>query len=278
MRMTRRLLGLIFLLSSLAWHSGHARESYIWSVVPQFTGIAVHRDWTPLLRHLEERLGYHFELVVYDSIPEFEVGFLEGKPDIAYLNPYHAVMANDAQGYDPLVRNGSRLLEGIVVVRADSPITDVKQLDGELISFPSPNAFAAALYMRALLTESVGIDFSPDYAGTHSNAYRQVLLGRAAGAGAVKRTLRKEREEVQQQLRVVYTTPGFPSHPLVAHPRVPAEVRQAVQQAILELNDSEQGRALLKPILLSNAIAADYQRDYAPLKELNLEKYVVRFD
>lgn len=276
--MTRSCLQVAVLLAGMmVFQSSHSRETYVWSVVPQFTGIAVHRDWTPLLRYLESVLGYDFKLRIYDSIAQFEVGFLEGKPDFAYMNPYHAVMAHNAQGYVPLVRNAQRLLEGIVVVRKDSTVTDVKQLNGATISFPSPNAFAAALYMRALLRESEGIDFKPVYAGTHSNSYRQVLLGRVAASGAVKRTLRKEREETQEQLRIVYTTPAFPSHPLVVHPRVPEEVRQAVQQAILDLNKTEEGRAILEPILLFPASVAVYEADYAPLLKLNLDRYVVRY-
>ena len=265
----------VFVIQFMFSQSVVADTTYIWSVVPQFTGTAVHRDWTPVIKHIEAKTGYRFKLKIYDSIPEFEKGFTYGVPDFAYMNPYHAVMAKDAQGYDPIVRNAKRLLSGIMVVRKDSPINNIKNLNGKKIAFPSPNAFAASLYMRALLKEKEGIDFTAVYAGTHSNAYRQTLIGKTVASGAVKRTLLKERKEVQQNLKILYKTKSFPSHPLTVHKRVPNKVTKAVQLTILELAQTEQGKKMLKAILLSNPIKANYDVDYLPLKKLKLDKYLV---
>ena len=52
------------------------------------------------------------------------------------MNPYHAVMADQAQGYVPIVRDGSRKLFGILAVRNDSPLQDVKELDGAPSEIP----------------------------------------------------------------------------------------------------------------------------------------------
>lgn len=269
-------LNTYFLLLLTSTSFADAETIYTWSVVPQFTGTAVHRDWTPFLDKLQTNTGYRFKLKVYDTIPEFEIGFLKGEPDFAYMNPYHAVMAKEAQGYEPLIRNGKRMLTGILVTRKDSPIDNVKNLEGKKIAFPSPNAFAAALYMRALLRNKEGISFIPVYAGTHSNAYRQTLIGRTLASGAVERTLLKERKEVQQSLKTIYSTPSFPSHPLTIHPRIPVNVKRTIQAAILKLNDTEDGRNILEPILLSNPVKANYSEDYQPIKALKLDKYVVR--
>ena len=255
-----------------------AETHYTLSVVPQFTGTAVHRDWTPIIKYIESKTGYRLRLKIYDSIPGFEKGFLKGVPDFAYMNPYHAVMAKDAQGYEPILRNNKRLLSGIVVVRKDSPVENVQQLNGKNIAFPSPNAFAASLYMRALLREKENIDFTAVYSGTHSNAYRQTLAGQTSAAGAVVRTLRKERKEVQDNLKVIYKTPGFPSHPLTAHKRVPVNVIKAIQSAFLELDQTDKGKKLLEPVLLSHPVKADYVEDYFPLKSLKLDRYIVNHE
>ena len=280
MYMERKISGLLavtLLLQFMFVFTATAATEYIWSVVPQFTGTAVHRDWTPIIEHIEVKTGYRFRLKIYGSIPEFEKGFLNGVPDFAYMNPYHVVMAKDAQGYVPIVRNSKRTLTGIIVTRKDNSINNVKDLHGHKIAFPSPNAFAASLYMRALLKEKEGIDFKAQYAGTHSNAYRLTLAGKTVAAGAVNRTLKKERKEVQQNLKIIYKTPSFPSHPLTVHKRVPTKVIKAVQETLLELNKTEQGKKLLAAILLSNPIKANYARDYQNLKSLSLDKYIVRY-
>lgn len=274
----RVLLATLVLMPSLcvATNTTRQTQTYTWAVVPQFTALAVHRDWTPILRHIQEATGISLTLVIQENIPGFEVNFLAGKPDFAYMNPYHAVMAHRAQGYIPLIRDQKRKLTGILVVHKDSPYQQVADLDNKIIAFPAPNAFAAALYMRALLREQEGIAFEPRYTSTHSNSYRHVLFGKADAGGGVFRTLRKEQPEVEENLRVLFRTPTTPSHPLTVHPRVPAEIRAAVTEAIIGISEQASGQELLNAVLLPQPVKANYAADYQPLEALKLEKYIVR--
>lgn len=271
----RALLAIICLGLFIPIQGVNAQPIYNWAVVPQFNNTAIHRDWTPVLDMIEQKTGYQFKLTFYTSISSFEVGFLKGESDFAYMNPYHAVAAKEAQGYMPIVRDGKRKLVGIIVVRKDSNINNINDLSGKTISFPSPNAFAASLYLRTLLHEKEKINFESRYAGTHQNSYRHVLSRKAAASGGVKRTLRKEKQEIQDRLKIIYQTPANPSHPIAAHPRVPEEVRNAVQNALLDMATTEEGRLLLKNILLPEPVKAVYEKDYLTLKELNVERYFV---
>lgn len=251
------------------------KEVYILAVVPQFTTSEIHRNWTPIVEKLSRATGRHFEIRIYPSIPKFEAAFLNGEIDLAFMNPYHAVMAKQAQGYIPLVRDGANLLSGILVVRRDSPIKSIKELNGKELVFPAPNAFGASLYMRALLAEQEKISITPHYIKTHSNVYRHVIMGEAAAGGGVNNTLKREPPEVQAQLRVLFETPGVPSHPLVAHPRVQEGVRQAVTNTLLEMGNDPVGQKLLAEMQIPKPVKADYARDYQALEKLKLEKYVV---
>ena len=247
---------------------------YTLSVVPQFPAVEIHRSWSPVAERLQRETGLRLELKTHAGIPAFEEDFLQGRSDFAYMNPYHAVMARRAQGYVPLVRDGSRQLAGILLVRQDSPYKSVKDLDGSELAFPAPNAFGASLYMRALLSEDERIRFRPNYVSTHTNVMRHVLLGQAAAGGAVGATFAKEPPEVRGLLRVLYETPGVEPHPLAAHPRVPAKDREAVVAALLQLGQDAAAAPMLQAIQMPRPVRADYGRDYRPLERLKLEKYV----
>lgn len=253
-----------------------AQAAQAWSIaiVPQFPPAKLQRDWTPLLDRLERDTGCRLVLRLQPSIPRFEAEVLAGQVDFAYLNPYHQLMARRAQGFIPLVRD-SQPLSGILVVRQDSPITALRALDGQTLAFPAPNAFGASLWIRALLAERDGIHIQPAYVQSHSNVYRQVVSGRAVAGGGIAHTLAQERDEVRQALRVLMETPSAPSHPVAAHPRVPAGVRKAVADGLLRLAADPEGRELLKAVQLAEPVAADHGRDYAPLAQYRLERYVV---
>ncbi len=248
---------------------------YTWSVVPQFSPTRVHRDWQPFLRALETRTGFRFKLIPADSFDFFEAGIRKHRFDFIYANPYQVLLAHRSSGYMPLIRDGQHRLTGILVVRKDSPVHQVKELEGGRIAFASPNAFAVSLYMRALLTEKFGIHFIADYVGSHSNAYRKVLLGRDIASGGIYRTLNRERPEVVNNLRVIFQAPSTITHAIAALSSVPEAARRKVQQAILAMAKTEAGRRLQKPVFLPQPVVADFERDYAPLKSLKLDSYVV---
>jgi ABC-type phosphate/phosphonate transport system, periplasmic component len=272
-----RLLALILLIFFItaAFKKSLAQERvFTIGVVPQFTPVEIYERWGPLVKELENRTGLKFELKTYKSIPEFEKAFLKGEPDFVFMNPYHQVMAYKAQKYIPLVRDKTPLT-GILVVRRDSPVKEVKDLDGKVIAFPAPNAFAASLYMRALLTEKFKISFIPEYVKTHDNVYRHVILGKAQAGGGVNNTFLRQPEEVKRELRILYETPPTAPHPFSVHPRVPKEVRDKVKRAILDMANEPSMKALLDRVQMPNPVPADYARDYKPLEKLNLEKYVV---
>lgn len=251
-----------------------AAQSYTVAVVPQFPALEVHRAWTPLLARLSAGTGFDLKLSTAASIPEFERQFQSGQPDVVFLNPYHMVMASHSHQYVPLVRESKELLSGILVVRVDSPLRNLRDLAQQSIAYPAPNAFGASLYMRSLLAEQK-VSTQATFVKTHGNAYRHAITGLAAAAGGIRSTLEREPPEVRAQLRVLFETPAVAPHPLAVHPRVPAAHRQALRDAWLELAQTEEGRALLKAVQMPHPVAADYQRDYAPLERLHLEKFAV---
>src|SRR5476649_483798 len=143
-------------------------------VFPQFDPVIMYRNWTPFLGELEKKTGLCFDLQISEDFPAFENILKSGKPDFAYMNPYHQVVVSASPGYRPLVREQKLGLEGILVVRKDSPIRNIKELEGASITFAAPHAFAASLIMRAHLIQE-GVRFTPKYLGSHSNVYRSVV-------------------------------------------------------------------------------------------------------
>jgi len=252
-----------------------AADTLTLAVVPQLSPEVTHRNWAPFARKLGQETGHKLQLRVYRTFDEFETDFINGVPELVYLNPYHQLTAHKAQGYEPLVRDAGNLLSGVIVVRQDSPIRSVRDLNGKILGFPDPNAFAASLYMRALLTEKEKIRFIPRFYTTHGNVYRHVIVGDVAAGGGVNNTLAREYPETRAALRVLYITPGTAPHPLSAHPRVPPEVREQLIRAILRFKKEEAGRIALKKIQISEPVRANHARDYRPLEKLRLHRYTI---
>ena len=251
-----------------------AQDSYTVGVVPQFETRRINEIWQPILKEVSRLSGVELELKTSSSIPVFETQFNQGKFDFAYMNPYHAIVANLKQGYQPILRDNGRNLYGIIVVRKDSPIQSVNELDGKTVAFPAPNALGAALLPRAEFARKFEINVNEIYVKSHSSVYLNVLLGRAAAGGGVQKTLSQQPEKIRNQLRILHKTTKVPPHPLTSHSRVNKNIQEKVKTAFLKLGDSEAGQNLLKKIPMKK-IGPASMGNYDPLKKMGLNEFYI---
>lgn len=274
---TALLLGLAMLIAptvSIAKTNSESK-TYSFGVVPQFSSGRISKTWEPILALLEKETGLQFELNGSLDIPAFERSFTKGMFDFAYMNPYHAIVAHDAEGYKPIIRDVGRSLYGIIVVKKDSEFDDVTDLDGKKVAFPAPNALGAALIPRAEFHRKYKIDVDEMYVSSHSSVYLNVALGLAAAGGGVQKTFSQQPEQITSQLKVISKTQEVPPHPITAHKRVPDEVRAAVTKALIKIGHSEMGTKLLKKVPIKVVGETNIQ-DYQLLREMKLADFYIK--
>ncbi len=248
-----------------------AAESYTFGVVPQFEQRKLFAVWKPIIEELSKRTGLTLNLVATLTVPEFERELAKGSFDFVYANPYHILRESSRQGYIPLVRD-KEALRGILVVRKDSPIKSLGELNGMKLAIPSMNALGASLLMRADLEHLFNVKMEPLNVKTHSSVYLNVVTGLTPAGGGVEKTFQEQNQSIQDQLRVLYTTREMPSHPVAGHPRLPAADRDKLQRAILDMAATEAGRALLGEVPIATAIATSI-KDYQSMRAWGLDAY-----
>ncbi|WP_374341024.1 phosphate/phosphite/phosphonate ABC transporter substrate-binding protein [Azonexus sp.] len=245
---------------------------YTFSVVPQFERRVLFGIWQPIVDELEKRTGARFQLTTSLSVSDYERDVHRGVYDFIYVNPYVMPNIEEQPGYVPLIRD-RKPLRGILVVRKDSPVRKVEELQGKTLAVPSMSALGASLLLRAELDRQYKVKTQVVLAKTHSSVFLHVVNGFADAGGSVQKALSEQDQRVRDALRVLYQTSEVPSHPLAAHQRVPAALREQVRKAFLDLSATPQGRELLGKIPMQEAVAASSE-DYRPLRALKLESYL----
>ena len=245
---------------------------YTFGVVPQFEQRKLYAIWSPIIAELSRRTGLSFKLVTTLTIENFEKEFVSGGFDFVYMNPYHVLKA---KSYLPLVADTTPL-RGILVVRQDSPIQRLKDLEGKEVAFPSPNALGASLLMRADLERLHHVKVKPLYVKTHSSVYLHVVEGLTIAGGGVEKSLKEQNPVIRSALRVLYTTREMTSHPVAAHERIPSTEREKVRQALLAMDATPEGRALLAKIPTTQLISVSIN-NYKKMREWGLDAYWVDF-
>lgn len=225
-------------------------------VVPQQSASTLAQLWTPILQYLSQRTGYSLQFRTAPDIPEFERRLAAGEYDLAYMNPYHYTVFHRAPGYQAFAKEKDRRIQGILVVRKDSPCQRPEDLAGQTIVFPAPAAFAASVLPRASLTRQ-GISFTAKYVASHDSVYLAVAKGFYPAGGGIQRTFDTIAPETRDQLRILWTTDAYTPHAIAAHPRVPAAVVKGVQQAMAAMDQDPQGRALLEAVSFKGIAPAE---------------------
>lgn len=232
-----------------------AADSLIFGVTPQQSAGRLAESWVPLLQEVSRRLGSPVTFRTAPDTQQFERRTLAGEFDVVYGSPVLYLAASKALGARAVARQRQDE-QGVLVVRAESPVTLVGQLDGQVVAFPAASAFGGTLLTQAALRQR-GIRVEARHLSSDDSVYRAVLDGAVAGGGGALRTLERQPADIRAGLRTLLTTEAFPAYPIFVLPRM-GQARTAHLQAVLfSLDDDAQGRAVLRRAALQGVALAD---------------------
>lgn len=236
---------------------------YILGVHPLHNPKRLHAIFGPLVDYLSAQIpGAEFKLEGSRDYAAYDKKLYARRFHFALPNPYQTVNAL-RHGYRVFGKMGDdESFRGIILVRRDSEVKTVKDLVGTAVSFPAPTALAATMMPQQYLVEQ-GLDVMKDvdirYVGSQESSIMSVFLGNVSAAATWPppwRALAKERPELEQALIVKWSTSALPNNGLVVRDDVPKAITEQFSRIILSLHTHPEGRALLRPIELSQFEAA----------------------
>ncbi len=262
------VLLLVFSPSLLA-----VEKIYSFGIVPQQAASEMAEAWLPFLDALSKKSGVKLRFVTAPDVPSFEKRLGEGAYDIAYMNPYHYTVFHKKSGYEALAREKNRKIKGIIVVRRDSKLKDIKELNGTTLVFPSPAAFAASILPRAVLRKA-GVSFTPKFVSSHDSVYLNVEHGLYPAGGGIVRTFDMLDAPFKQNLRVLWTSPAYTPHAIATH-QLPNDIAKKLLDALLTMSDDPAEQETLK-LIGFKGIEAAQDADWDDVRQLNISESVTR--
>jgi len=259
------LLGFLLCISSGVYAT---ENTFSFGIVPQQAAGKLARLWTPIFEYLGRESGIEIQFKTAPNIPVFEKRLALGEYDFAYMNPYHFTVFNEDPGYQALAKARDKRIKGILVVRKDSDLKSLDDLDNMTLAFPAPAAFAASILTRSELAAR-GKNIQPRYVTSHDSVYRTVAKGLYPAGGGVIRTFRNMDPAIREQLRILWTSDGYTPHAIAMHPRIPAAVSERLVSALIAMTESSQGQQLLQSIKVKGFEVANNE-DWDDVRSLNI--------
>lgn len=243
-------------------------------VFPRRNATETSKLFMPLVTYLGERLGREVKLVTSRNFDTFGKDVAEQRYDLVHYNQYQYIRS--AATYKVIAHTqefGKNAVAGVIFVRKDSGITEVSQLRGRTVIFGgSKDAMLSYIAPRYLLMQA-GLresDFKTKFAVNPQNALVALYYKQADAAGGgdvvVDQPVIKSAINIQD-VRILTSTEPLLFLPWAVKRSMQPKLAQSIQSLLLDLENNEAGRQVLKSAIMSGiGIAED--KDYDPHRRM----------
>lgn len=231
-----------------------------------------------LAKYLEKELEMHVELGLPTSFIAVVEAFGSKKADVAILNTFGYVLANEKYGVSAklkLVNRGRDEYYGQIIARADSNIKAVKDLNNKRFAFVDP-ASTSGYVLPALTLKNEKIKIKEHvFSGTHDSVVMAVYQGKVdAGAtfhappdddGTPKDArwiVRKQYPDIFDKIKILQLTGPIPNDPVSFRKDLPEEIKEKVVKALLKYIKTEEGKKVLYDLYHVTDFKAAEDKDY----------------
>ena len=259
---------------------GTEENPIIWSFVPSGEMERVAAGAKAVADLLYDETGLYFKTSVATEYAGVIEALKSDPPEahLASLATFAYVLAADmgvAEAELVSVRFGSPTYNGQIIVRKDSGINTVADLQGK--SFARPDPLSASGWIIPMLTmRAAGVD--PDTglsrvvdAGSHDAVVAAVFSGDAdAGATYVDARSRIEADfpTVMEDIIVIAITEDIPNDGVQFHPSISAEMREKIVAALLEIVATDEGVEALNKAYQWNDLERHDDTFYDPFRQV----------
>ena len=227
------------------------------TTIPEEAATEQVRKFTPIASYLERRLGMKVEFTPVSDYPAAVEALVNKKVDLVWFGGFTHVQAQIRSGGKiiPIAqREEDTRFQSVFIAKTDSGIKTLADMKGKQVSFGSASSTSGHLMPRHFLLQAK-IDPDKDfrriaYSGAHDATIASVVNGRVDAAAldiTVWRKFVSEDKVDTKAVDVFFTTPTFFNYNWSVHADMPAELRNRIQKALLDLDPATaEGREILQ--------------------------------
>lgn len=225
--------------------------------------------WASIFKHIETRTGLDIKFEPASSQLDFEIKLANSYYDLAIVTPLQFEAFRDTPGYQAQLKRKSQPIRSIIFVKKNGDIKSFSELRDAIIAFPNPLNFESSVVPRESL-KRLKFNIIPQFLSSESAVYKEVISEQyIAGAGTHENFLAQP-VEIRNSLKVIWDSPGFSPHPLVAHPRVGFLPLIKLKRAFVNMIKDDKAKKLLPYIFVDNGFEVARNSDWDEIKLIDL--------
>ncbi|MDX2259300.1 MAG: phosphate/phosphite/phosphonate ABC transporter substrate-binding protein [Hyphomicrobiaceae bacterium] len=248
--MLARAIAVLMVASTCLASAALAQDKLRFAVGPfQPTPSDTKRAYEPFFKHLADKLGRDYELVVTTDWAGIAVALANKQADIAWMGPWGYVLANNeggAQAIATVKYNGKPTYHSIIVARPDAKIEkwpdDAKGLRMSFADAGSTSGWLIPTHWFKMQGIDPKVFFQYRDGASHAAQVLSVVEGQTDLATDFDRNLNSliDRGAIKpEQVKIVWRSEPLPNDPLVVREGLDPDLVQKVQEIVLAITEDE---------------------------------------
>lgn len=267
------------LTGSICFAEEKPKQELVMAFVPSRDVSQIQLSADRIADYLSKQTGYHIKAITVQGYSAIVVGMSNKTIDIAFVGPLDYVVSHLKNGSYPItasVRNGRKGYNGIMIVRKDSKINNLKDLKDKTVAFGDALSASSNIYPKLAMAKA-GVSSTKDIRAMTLNSASAIVvsvLQRKVDAGAIYLDARTNPEvitrfpKIMDETRVIYQTQTIPADPQIVRKDLNSLQVQQLKKALLALSSDKDGKKWLKELFgISQLVAAD-DSDYNVLRNV----------
>lgn len=243
-----------------------------------------------LINYLEKETGYYFTSAYPASYIAVVEAFGSNKADIAMINTFSYLMVNEMYGAEARLRivrdQGETTYRGQILVRNDSGIESIKDLNGKSFAFVDASSTSGYILPKSMFDKN-GIRLGETVFGMRHDNVVMMVYQKQVDAGAAyysppdtitgqiydaRMRVEKQYPDVAKKLRVIALTESIPNDPFVFRKDMPEEMKQKVSDALIKFVNTPIGKKAMYEISDIRGLISTKDSDYDVLRRILKEQ------
>jgi phosphonate transport system substrate-binding protein len=211
--------------------------------------------------YLESVTPYKYEVAIPQSFVAVVEAFGTARADVSAMNTFGYILAHDKYKVEArmtVIRHGLPTYKAQIVVRNDSKISKLEDLNGKRFAFVDPSSTSGYLMPLKLMRDRGVKPSETMFAMRHDSVVSMVYQGQVDGGatfysppfeGAIqdaRRLVKSQYPDVESKIKVLELTDSIPNDPVVFRRDMPDEMKSKITAAFMELSKNESAREAFK--------------------------------
>lgn len=277
------MLSLVLILAACGSGGDKDTDTLVMGFVPSQDSENIASNVEPLAERLSEELGVEVVGEVMTSFNALVEAMGANQVQIGFIPAFGYVLANEQYDVEVILksmRHGAGSYKAQYVVRADSGIDELADLEGKIWTFADKGSTSGYLFPAKQLMDEFGFESASELeseffgnliqAGGHDTAAISVYEGDADVATTfddVRDNLEEEYPDIFDELKILHHTEAIPNDTISVTKELDDELVQKIKEAFLSFNDDPEMIEIMHEVYTWDAIEEATDDEYEIVKE-----------